>query len=211
MADIFVATTANAVQNTEKNSDKQRLQENHLHALSSFCQNPVGMSFQNQDPDETILLVLRAHFITNIPWIAISVVLALLPFLLNTFFPDAFAMFFPIQPAVRTILFGFYYLLILGYALVSFITWFYNIMFITNKRVVDVDFSDVIHHDIATTKLNLIEDIKYVQTGFLRSLFNYGDVFIQTAGESLNFEALAVPNPSLAVQIVGDLIGDHGA
>ena len=78
--------------------------------------------------------------------------------------------------------------------------------------MVDVDYSDIIHHDIAITKLSNIEDIRYVQTGALRTFFNFGDVYAQTAGESENFEALAVPQPAYATELIGNLIGKgrHG-
>lgn len=205
MADIFVAKPEKTILKKEK---IHLVPEDHIHALSSFCQNPVNMSFENQEADEKILLVLRRHFITNFVWILITVLLITLPLLFSTFSSQISLFFFSLPGNFLLIIFVFYYLLIFMFAFINFMTWFYNITFVTNKRIVDVDFSDIVHHDVAITKLSLVEDVRYTQTGFLRSLFNYGDVFVQTAGEKENFEALAVPKPSLAVQIIGDLIGE---
>ena len=33
-------------------------------------------------------------------------------------------------------------------------------------RIVDIDYSGLLYHDVAFTKLNLIEDVNYIKTGF---------------------------------------------
>ena len=207
MPDIFIPENRPVNDTYDENAHLKLTKENHIHALSSFCQNPVGISFQNQEEDEEVLLFLRRHFITNIPWIFISLVLSLVPpllFILNIKIP---ILFFSVPENFLIVFIVFYYLVVFIYAFISFITWYYNISLVTQKRVVDIDFSDIVYHDVAMTKLNLIEDVNYTQTGFIRSFFNYGDVFVQTAGEKLHFDFLAVPNPANAVNITENLIG----
>lgn len=209
MPDIFIPENKPENQPALNNTDLKFTKENHIHALSSFCQNPVGVSFQNQEEDEEVLLFLRRHFITNIPWIFISLVLNIIPpllFILNIKIP---ILFFSVPENFLTVFIIFYYLVVFIYAFISFISWYYNISLVTQKRVVDIDFSDIVYHDVAMTKLNLIEDVNYTQIGFIRSFFNYGDVFVQTAGEKLHFDFLAVPNPAKAVDIIENLIGGH--
>lgn len=182
----------------------------HLSLLSSFCPNPYGVAFSSQEKDERILLYLRKHFITNLPWITIVLTLLTLPSLL--FFLDITQItifsFLSSQDYIFLIL--LYYLVILTYAFVEFITWFYNISLVTTKRIVDIDFSNLVYHNVAATKLELVEDVDYSQTGFIRSLFNYGDVFVQTAGGKVNFDFLAVPKPSRVEKSIVDLIGNKG-
>ena len=88
--------------------------------------------------------------------------------------------------------------------------WFYNIILITDRSVVDIDYDGLLHHDVAITNFNLIQDVNYTKTGFFRSLFNYGDLFVQTAGGKENLEALGVPNPALASKIIVEKIGKGG-
>ncbi|MBI2430759.1 MAG: hypothetical protein HYV39_01950 [Candidatus Levybacteria bacterium] len=184
----------------------------HTHHLASFCDHPEGITFENQEPDEEILLFLRRHFITNIPWIFLALILALLPPLLSLIAPTIPTFLFTSLPTTFLHIFLiFYYLVIFTFVLVEFITWYFNISIITQKRIIDIDFSDLIYHDVAVTKLNLVEDTNYTQTGFIRSLFNYGDVFVQTAGEKLHFDFLAVPRPTTVVNIIQNLIGKNHA
>lgn len=180
----------------------------HAHPFATFCRNPDGVHFQNQEEDENILLFLRKHFITNVPWIFIAFFLSLIPFI---FFSSAFRSFintvFSLSDGLIFILIAFYYLIVFNYILINFITWFYNVSLVTNKRIVDIDFSDLVYHDVAVTRLTLVEDVNYTQVGFIRTLFNYGDAFVQTAGEQRHFDFLAVPSPSKAVDIIQTLIG----
>ncbi len=181
--------------------------ETHIHALASFCQNPGNISFQTQEVDEEIILFLRRHFITNVPWIVTALFFSLLLIVLFFIFPLINTSNTTIPQSFITVFFIFYYLIVVAYTFISFLTWFYNISFVTNKRVVDIDFSDLVYKNVAATKLNLVQDVSYSQVGVIRSLFDYGDVLVQTAGTIDNFDLLAVPQPERVVSIIENLIG----
>ncbi len=182
----------------------------HNHPFASYCDHPSSIWFDTQEPDEIILLLLRKHIVTNIPWILSAVALLLIPPLLFWFATaQSFSLeFFALLPSQYiTIIVLFYYLIMIGFILVCFITWYYTVCLVTQKKVVDIDYSDVIYHNVAATKMNLVQDVDYTQSGAIRSMFNYGDVFIQTASKSPNFDFLAVPNPTRVAQIIEGLIG----
>lgn len=215
MPDIFTPnTTNNQPENTSEapaapqaTTNTPPPAEHHIHALASFCENPGAITFETQEPDEKILLFLRRHFITNTLWILTTIIFVFLPFIINFLFVKTqFSIAF-IPEGIVTVIIAFYYVIVFAYALTSFLTWFYNISFVTNKRVVDVDFSDLVYKNIAATKLNLVQDVSYTQVGVIRSIFDYGDVLVQTAGTMDNFDFTAVPHPEKVVEIVENLIG----
>lgn len=180
----------------------------HSHHFASFCEHPDGVHFEHQEKDEYILLFLRKHFITNVPWIFSVTLLLILPFIVNILLPaTGFSPIIPAPNSFLLIFILFYYLVVTTYAFIQFITWYYTISIVTQKRIVDIDFSDVVFHDVAVTKLNLIEDTNYTQVGFIHTFFNFGDVFVQTAGEKLHFDFLSVPKPTRVVNIIQNLIG----
>ncbi len=201
MPDVFVA-----------NKKKEKTLPPHavhkkMGFLKAFAEKPHGVTFANQKAHEEIVLFLRAHLITNFLWFVIFIFLLFIPLFYLiifknipsplAFIPENFAYFFTV----------FYYLLVFAYALFNFLNWFYNILLITNLGVIDIDYSDLLYHDVAFTNFNLVEDVNYTKTGFFRSLFNYGDVFVQTAGGRENLEALGVPNPAKAAHIISNSIG----
>lgn len=182
---------------------------NDMNIFSSFSQNPKGVRFQTQKHNEVIILFLRSHFVTNISWIIFTVILVTLPLIITLILP-LFKIDFlssPIAARFTTIYVLFYYLMVSSYVFISFLHWFYNVFIVSSERVVDIDYSDIVIHNIAITNLNHIEDVNYTQSGFISTLFNYGNVFVQTAGNERNFEALSVPRPREATHIIGDLIG----
>ncbi|MCL5432803.1 MAG: hypothetical protein M1524_01680 [Patescibacteria group bacterium] len=213
MPDIFTpknqTTTTNS--NTEEHkSVNPRFKHHHPGFFTSFQREPDGVNFRDQDENEKILLFLRAHFAKNLSWILITLVLLAVPVLIlflspvvriiPAFIPENFIIFFVV----------FYYVLVFNYTFVKFITWHYNISLVTNERIVDIDFYELVYHNVAMTKLELVEDVSYTQVGFFATLFNYGDVIVQTAGEIVHFDFLAVINPSRVVGIINELIGKKG-
>ncbi|MDO8621530.1 MAG: hypothetical protein Q7R31_04615 [Candidatus Levybacteria bacterium] len=199
MNDIFIAPKHTALPNDPKD----------MNVLSSFCKNPKGVRFQTQKENETIILFLRSHFVKNISWIIFSLFLLVLPLITSIFLPS-FGLDFLFSPSANrfiTVFTLFYYLMVSSYVFISFLHWFYNVFIVTTERIVDMDYSDIVIHNIAITNLSHIEDVNYTQSGFISTLVNYGNVFVQTAGNERNFEALAVPRPREATHIIGDLLG----
>lgn len=229
MPDIFVASTKtkeSAEIKDEKNpvveipqekefknrmiSDKPYVpqHEKKVHLFSSFCINPEGIYFINQKKDEKILLFLRRSLITNFKWVTWTIVLLSLPLFTLPFLNISQSIFFL---PIKFILYftAFYYLLVLSYAYVNFITWYFNISLVTDTKIVDIDFSNLVYKNVAETKLSLVQDVSSVQIGTLRTLLDYGDILVQTAGTLDNFSFNAVSHPENSVHIIEDLIGKH--
>lgn len=199
MNDIFVAPKHTAFSKDIKG----------MNLLSNFCKNPQGVHFQTQKPHESIILFLRSHFIINISWIAFSLFLFVLPIIISAFLPNL-GLDFIYSPAANRFIIVFtlfYYLMFLSYLFVNFLHWFYNVFIVTTERVVDIDYSDIVVHNIAVTNLSHVQDVNYTQSGFIATFFNYGDLFVQTAGNERNFEALSIPRPREATHIIGELTG----
>lgn len=203
MKDIFVAPVK------IKQEIKHAIKQSHMSIFSSFCQNPKGISFQTQKPHETIILFLRSHVITNISWIILAIILILLPPIIILFLPLLKMDFLSSPAAARftTVYILFYYLMVFSYVFVSFMHWFYNVFIVTSERIVDIDYSDIVTHNIAIASLSHVQDVNYTQSGFISGFFNYGNLFVQTAGNEVNFEAHSIPKPREATHIIGDLTG----
>jgi len=179
-----------------------------LHALSSYFEDPSKVNFTNKLDEEILLLFLRRHFLTNLPWFLKAFALSLIPVIFEVlstfgFFSSNFT-----DPTGKLLVYGFYYFFVLsGYIFVNYMTWFYNISLVTNIRIIDIDYSEIVFEHVDATKLSQVEDVGYKQIGILRSIFDYGDVHLQTAGTVTNFEFLAVPHPENVIRIINNLLG----
>ncbi len=208
MNDIFVAPK-NKPNLEEKKLNSIVKGSDDVNALSAFCKNPKGVFFQTQKSDESIILFLRSHFIINLSWIVMGLALIIIPLLVLFFLPRLGINFLSSSQAFRyTVIYVlFYYLIVFSFLFVSFLHWFYNVFLVTSQRVVDIDYSDIVVHNIAVTSLSHVQDVSYTQSGFISTLFNFGDLFAQTAGTETNFEAYSIPKPREATHIIGDIIG----
>jgi len=203
MADIFLAPEK------IKHKAKNPPEDSHVNILCSFCQNPKGMSFQTQKPDESIILFLRSGFITeNLSWMIMSVILMILPPMIAVILTHSDLAFLNSPELGRFIIVFllFYYLFILTYAFLNFLTWFYNVFIVTSDRIIEINYSDVVVHRMAETKLSHIEDVRYSQSGFMSSALDVGNIYLQTAGTEENFEVKMVPKPEEITNIIIDLI-----
>jgi len=169
--------------------------KHNMFPLSAFAVDPGGVSFATQGENEEVHLFLRRHFVTNIPWIIFSIILFVLPLFAFPFL-RSLPFIADTSPALAFILLAFYYIIIFGtVVLASFINWYFNVYIVTNERVIDVDFVNILYREVSATRLNLIQDVTSKTGGVVRAIFNYGDVFIQTAGSEVNFDFHAVPHP----------------
>lgn len=104
-----------------------------------------------------------------------------------------------------TNIFGF--AVLLSYIWFNFLNWFFNVGVVTTLRIIDVDFTSVIYKEVTETRLDRVEDITSKSGGYFESFFDYGNVFVQTAGKDTYIEYMNVPKPSEAVRIIDELIG----
>lgn len=170
----------------------------------SYEENPRHYRFEGQDTDEKILLLLRAHPVTNLSWIAPSVLLFFLPIFLPGLFSSAGIDLSFLPPAYGIVFLIINYLLILIIAFEGFLYWYFNVYIVTDKNIVDVDFHSILFKKIDVAPLRNIEDTSSSMGGILNSVFNYGNVFIQTAGTTKNIDLHSVPKPHHVADFILD-------
>ncbi len=184
--------------------------KHHMFPLAAFAVDPDGVHFATQGESEEIHLFMRRHFITNLPWMIFSVILLLLPLLSGFFIGGSISDTLHISANTFIILILFYYVVVFGlFILTSFINWYFNVYIVTNSRIVDVDFISILYREVSSTRLNLIQDVTVKTGGVLRAIFDYGDVFIQTAGTEVNFDFHAVPHPQEVAREIEKLMAKN--
>lgn len=173
--------------------------------FNSYVQNPINCSFEGQDPNEKILLLLRAHPITNIPWITLAIIVFIIPL-----FASKIATFFGFNlnfsPQTYLIIFLIInYLLVLIIAYEGFLYWYFNATLITNEKIVDIDFEHLLYKGVDLAPLSKIEEADSTTTGIFGTIFNFGNVSIQTAGAKVAIEMKKIPKPAHVADLILDL------
>lgn len=177
-----------------------------LTMFTSYAINPLGVRFETQQADEQVVIFMRQHFVVNVPWILATLLLLVTPIFILPLFIQYVLVGITVPDRYVFVGTVFWYLATFGYALANFVRWYYNLYIVTTERVVDIDFVNLLYKKFSETRLTNIEDVTYTAGGIMATFFNYGNVYIQTAGETPNFEFTAIPRPATVVQAIGALL-----
>jgi hypothetical protein len=168
---------------------------------NTFQAFPKGATFHGREKDEDIVLIVRSHWVMYVPFLLVALVVMSLPLLfeiiLSTFTENVIlflALFFSCLTISLTI--GIY----------AFVKWFYGVNIITDKRIIDLDFTSVVSHSLSEARIRKIEDVTHKQTGVVGSVFDIGTVYFQTAGATPEIEFDNIPRPRDIQEIVYKLL-----
>jgi len=183
-----------------KGLEKHALPGHTKNPLAAYCYFPDHVNFVGADNEEKIILLLRRHPITNLGWIVTSMLLITTPIVLLLF---GFLSGIPQDFLLVGLL--FWYLITFAFTLEQFLSWFFNVYIITDERIFDVDFVNLVYREITDANLDQIQDVTVRVGSVIRTLFDFGDVNIQTAAAVAEIDFEAVPSPDRVAQVLREL------
>ena len=144
------------------------------------------LSKQLHEKEEIVRVVRRAG-ITLVPSIGFGAFLILLDFFLIAWWFQ-FRTWGPV---------GFTAVLVLAFGLGArgWYIWSKNILAITNQRVIDMNQHGMFQRTVAETTYDKIQDVRYTIKGVWQTMFRFGAIVIQTAGNATTLELTNIKNP----------------
>jgi uncharacterized membrane protein YdbT with pleckstrin-like domain len=156
--------------------------------------------------DETNVTVYRRHWLTLLPTVTSGVLLFLVPpgsYLALSFLKPVFlenSTFITLYIIGMSLFFLFGLLFIFQ----TFMEYWLDVFIVTDKRLIDIDQTGLFSRTVSELRMYRTQDVTAEVKGFLHSMFDYGDVFVQTAGEHERFHFKDVPNPNLVAKNIMD-------
>jgi len=172
--------------------------------LNSLSLNP-DFHFSTQEDKEVVRLIVREHPATQLSWLLSTIVFGIIPFFLVPILSSL-----PFSTSQITFIILTWYGFVFSFLITKFFIWYFNIGVVTSVKVMDVDTHGILTSESSTAFLRNIEEIKKTTFGIWSAVFDYGSVYVQTAGEQENIEFLNSPKPELVVQTINALIQKHG-
>ena len=146
------------------------------------------------DPGESVVRVVHRHFMDLIPTLALAGLLALvaaaLAYMLG-YTPQTM----PFPPILMTALIGVMLTISVVMVLVGVHVYRNNFLVFTNIHLVQVEQLALFQKRVSQLNFEKVEDVTGRRTGILQSLFNYGNVEIQSASEREKFIFKHAPDP----------------
>lgn len=102
------------------------------------------------------------------------------------------------QPVFRVIIIlgtSIYLLSIWLFLFSAFLDYYLDLWIVTNDRIMNIEQHGLFGRTVSELNLTKIQDVTSEIKGIIPTLFNYGDVHIQTAAEEKRFVFEQVPNP----------------
>ena len=106
---------------------------------------------------------------------------------------------------VRTVVLAVVALWALVWLVRAYFLWYrfeHDIWVITNQRVIDSLKRNWFHHQMSSADLEDIQDVSVSRVGVLRTLFDFGDVEVETAAAEEHFMLSAIPHPDRVLATV---------
>lgn len=138
--------------------------------------------------NEKIILLLRRHIIIISMKITAVIVLAAIPFIIYPFLTSLFPWFS--EAPRKNLLFLFaliYYMFLWLYFFILWLDYYLDVWIVTDKRVVDIEQKGLFSREVSELSVERIQDVTVEVIGIFPTLFHYGDIHVQTAGEARRF------------------------
>lgn len=166
-------------------------------------------AFEGQDHDEEILFVIHRHwfniFIQFLPLLFGLIAIVGIFVAFGLAYPELLGgvdrtLFLFIENTLLIFLWFFGFLIWIDYYL--------DVWIITNKRIVNIEQRGLFVRHMSEIFLFRVQDTTSEVKGFFPSILNYGDVFIQSAGEQERFLFHKVPDPYGIKDAIMDMARD---
>lgn len=161
-----------------------------------------------QKPGEKVVFLARAHWLVFLGELAQIIFLGFMPLalaiLFNAVSPDLLlhTMWRPMLILAASA----FYLMLWLFFIVKFIDYFLDVYLVTTDRVLDVAQTGLFSRKASELDLARVQDVTSDVKGVIPTLFGFGDVHIQTAGEKNNFTFENVPKPDAIRKRILELV-----
>ncbi|MBM3205046.1 PH domain-containing protein [Candidatus Uhrbacteria bacterium] len=161
----------------------------------------------NCSPNEKIIHFLRRHPITLIGLIISYIGILVLPLILYWYLHtyQIWILQDPVWLPIIVLAGSFLFLFVWLFLFQHFMDYYLDIWVVTTERVLNIEQIGLFSRHISELRLYQIQDVTSNVTGAIKTLLDYGNVEIQTAGEKARFLFEEVPHPSRIAKSVIEL------
>lgn len=165
---------------------------------------PKNVGFARKTQDEEAILVVRKHWIAYITHVLLALVIPIIPLVL----------LFAIRNMSDTYggttlylgLFVVSVVISVNILVTAFMQWYYNVAIITDKRIVALKVVSVFQHDYIEILWRKVQDVSHDSVGPLHSMFDIGNMYIDTAGEGVDLTLPFLPSPRDVQDVIDNLV-----
>ena len=153
---------------------------------------------------------MRRHWFAILTIVIAFLLLTAIPLGIGFFFRDTLSSWMQNETigALITILASMYFLAVWLLAFIEFTDYYLDTWIVTNERIINIEQEGLFFRTASELDLAAVQDTTAEIRGFLQTIFTYGNVYVQTAGEKGRFHFKNIDNPEHVKEIVTRLVED---
>lgn len=155
-----------------------------------------GRFFKEQHDGEQVLQVIRRHWFNILIQFFVVIIAALAIFgswfFIFYLYPSVLG---KIGPQTISFIETTALLFVWFYAFLLWIDYYFDVWIITDERIVNIEQKGLFLRVASDLQFSKIQDVTTDVVGLIPTVLNYGDVYVQTAGEKERFKFRQVPDP----------------
>lgn len=161
--------------------------------------------FPTQRLDEKPIIVMRRHWVSLVKFWLEGLAFALIPIVyLGIIYGFEILEFEPSGAiwAATVMVISLYYVFIARHILHHWVDYYLDLWAITDQRIVSIELSGLFNRTLSELPIDKVQDVTSEIRGPLATFLDYGNVYIQTAGEKERFVFEQVAHPQKIQQAV---------
>ena len=99
---------------------------------------------------------------------------------------------------------GIYIVFVVSFFTTEWIFWYQDAWIITHDRLIDIQIVSLFNRRMSQLSFTQVQDVRVEIQGYLQNIFNYGTVYVQSAGRQGFFELHSIPRPSAIASEISD-------
>jgi hypothetical protein len=154
--------------------------------------------------EENLIILLRRHWINLFAQLFPFLALIFILFFAYLFFylflgPHLLA---PIEMEFVHLATSLFILFLWSFIFVVFIDYYLDVWIVTNERIVNIEQKGLFRREISELRLENVQDLTTDIGGMVKTFFDFGDLYVQTAGKRERFLFKSIPHPERVRDII---------
>lgn len=165
----------------------------------------MAKQFPGQRNDEHVITFLRRHWITFVSSILQLIGFNLLPIAVLAFFIYGIGWEPPVDGiwyVLGVMITALYYIGTWLAFYHTFVDYHLDVWVLTDQRIINIEQQGLFDRTISELNLSKVQDVTSEVHGHIQTIFDFGNVYIQTAAEQQRFAFLQVSNPEEVARLV---------
>lgn len=164
----------------------------------------IKKRIKNAEGKENLIIFLRRHWINLFfqlfPFIALIFLLFLSYFLF--FFFLGSKILNPIEWQFIQLGMALFSLFLWSFIFVVFIDYYLDVWIVTNERIVNVEQKGLFRRETSELRLENVQDLTTEISGIIETFFDFGNLYVQTAGKRERFLFKSIPHPERVRDVI---------